>query len=407
MSPKFAVFAALLLCTTGVHADPAVVVTLDSIGKRVRAQNPDLAAARLRIAEALGRSKQSGRLDNPTLETSFQHNSRFREGAIEIGISQKFPVTDRLIREKEISLAELEAAELEVKRVEQKLIADARAALVDVLSIRQRRELLSKQSTLTSQLADSITAAAEKGEGSLLDAGQARVEAMQSITEARQLDAREAVASGTLKPLLGLRADENLIISGTLPVPAMPDPSSDPSRRADYRLSNLEASIAEKSIGLEKSKRHEDWEGGAFFSAERTEDAPQGYDNEAIVGIRLKIPLPLWNKNEGYIEEAEARHRRKQLEIRALAEGIRHEANGALAEMEEWAKLIREIDHRLLPLAAKQAEQTEAAWHNGQADFQTVLKARAQRLQLEVTRIDALRDFHLARARHQSALARF
>src|SRR6218665_1843795 len=165
MHPKLAVFTAIILSIPLAHADPAVVVTLDSIAKRVRAQNPDLAAARLRIAEALGRSKQSGRLENPSLETSFQHTRDFREGGVEIGLSQKFPVTDRLRREKEISLAELQAAEMEVKQAEQKLVGEAQLALVDVLSIRQRRELLSKQSTLTTQLADSITASAEKGEG--------------------------------------------------------------------------------------------------------------------------------------------------------------------------------------------------------------------------------------------------
>lgn len=408
MFPKITAFcAASFLMVPALHAGPAVVVTPDTIPKRVRAQNPDLAAARLRIAEALGRMKQAGRLHNPQLETSFQHNSNFREGAIEIGISQKFPVTDRLRREKSISLTELEAAELEVRQVEQKLVADANRALIEVLAIRQRKDLLNRQSTLTAQLADSIKAAAEKGEGSLLDAGQARVEAMQASTESRTLDAKEAAALGELKPLLGIRQHEGLVVSGTLAPPHLPGSDADPSRRADFQLSKIETDIAAQSIGLEKSKRREDFEGGAFFSAERTEDAPEGYENEAIVGLRLKIPLPFWNRNRGNIEAAEATHRRKQLETTALAETIRHEAGGARSEMAEWAKLIDEIDTNLLPLANKQAADTETAWRIGQADFQTVLKSRAQRLQLEATRLDALRDFHLARARHQAALGNF
>ncbi|MBX3740593.1 MAG: TolC family protein [Akkermansiaceae bacterium] len=402
-----ALCAASLLMVPALHAAPAVVVTPDTIPKRIRAQNPDLAAARLRIAEAVGRMKQAGRLDNPQLETSLQHSRDFREGGVEIGISQRFPVTDRLRREKGISVTELKAAELEVRQVEQKLVSDANRALIEVLAIRLRKDLLNRQSGLTKELAESIRTAAEKGEGSLLDAGQARVEAMQADTEARQLDAKEASALAELKPLLGIRPDEGLVVSGTLASPALPGTGADPSRRADFQLSKVEADIAEQSIGLEKAKRREDFEGGAFFSAERTEDAPEGYENEAVVGLRLKIPLPFWNKNEGNIEAAEVTHRRKQLETRALAESIRHEAGGARSEMAEWAKLIREIDSQLLPLATKQATDTEAAWRDGQADFQTVLKSRAQRLQLESTRLDALRDFHLARARHQAALGNF
>lgn len=407
LSKITALCAASLLMVPVLHGAPAVVVTPETIPKRIRAQNPDLAAARLRISEAVGRMKQAGKPDNPQLETSIQHNQRFREGAIEIGISQRFPVTDRLRREKSISITELKAAELEVRQVEQKLIAEANRALIEVLAIRQRKDLLTRQSGLTKELAESIRTAAERGEGSLLDAGQASVEAMQADTEARQLDAKEASALAELKPLLGLRREEGLVVSGTLLSPALPGASTDPSRRADFQLARVETDIAEQSIGLEKAKRREDWEGGAFFSAERTEDAPEGYENEAIVGLRLKIPLPFWNKNEGNIEAAEATHRRKQLETRALAETIRHEAGGARSEMAEWAKLIREIDTNLLPLANKQAADTEAAWRNAQADFQTVLRSRAQKLQLEATRLDALRDFHLARARHQAALGNF
>ncbi len=401
---SIAAFAAISLILPDAHAAPAVVVTLSSIPDRVRAQNPDLAAARLRIDEAVGRMRQAGRLENPQLETSFQHNSRFREGAVEVGISQSFPVTSRLRLEKEISVTGLKAAELEVRQVEQKLIGGANAALVEVLAIRQRRELLNQQSKLTTELAESIRAAAEKGEGSLLDAGQARVEAMQASTESRQLDAKEAAALGLLKPLLGIAPQGDVIVSGTLPVPSLPALSLDPSRRADYRLSLVEADVAGQEIALEKSRRRGDMEAGAFLSAEREEDAPEGYENEAIAGIRLKIPLPFWNKNEGNIAEAEARHRRKRLESAALARAIGNEAAAARDEMAQWLNLIREIEEKLLPLAIRQAEQTEAAWHNGQSEFQTVLKSRAQRLQLDVTRLDALRDFHLARARYQAAL---
>ena len=79
---------ALMACALAAHplaAEPAVVVTPGNIADRVRSQNPDLAAARLRIDEAVGRMNQSGRLANPELETGFEHNARFREGRFEIG----------------------------------------------------------------------------------------------------------------------------------------------------------------------------------------------------------------------------------------------------------------------------------------------------------------------------------
>ena len=69
---------ALVAHATPLRADPSVVVTLATVGNRVRAQNPDLAAARLRIQEAVGRMNQSGRLANPEIEAGLEHNPRFR-----------------------------------------------------------------------------------------------------------------------------------------------------------------------------------------------------------------------------------------------------------------------------------------------------------------------------------------
>lgn len=96
----FFTLVACALTIQSMAAAPSVVVTLHSFGDRIRAQNPDLAAARLGIQEALGRLTQSGQLSNPELETSLESNSRIREGRLEIGLSQRFPVTERLQLEK-------------------------------------------------------------------------------------------------------------------------------------------------------------------------------------------------------------------------------------------------------------------------------------------------------------------
>ena len=387
-------------------AEPTVIVTLTSIGGRIRAQNPDLAAARLRIQEALGRMNQSGRLSNPEIETGFDHNPRFREGKFEVGVSQRFPITTRLRLEKDVSLTELKASEAEVREVERQLIGQAREAVVKVLATRQRRELLREQSAVSKEFADFISEAAGRGEGSSLDAGQARLGATSLAMEMRQLDASETAFVGELKPLLGMRPGEALNVGGALPEASLPTAAADPSRRPDFQVAKLGALAAAQSVALEQARRYDDVQGGIFTGVERTEDAPQGYDNEAIVGLRFKFALPFWNKNEGNIQEAQARQERKEKEAVALGRGIRLEAEAARAEMAEWAKVIGEINDTLFPLADEQTKLTEAAYRNGQGEIQSVLRSREKRLQLAAAKLDALREFHLARVRHQTALAK-
>ena len=397
---------ALAAVSLPLRAQTTVVVTLASVGDRIRAQNPDLAAARLRIQEALGRMNQSGRLANPEIETGIEHNPRFREGKFEVGVSQRFPITDRLRLEKDVSLTELKSSEAEVREIERQLTGQAREAIVKVLANRQRRELLREQSGVSQEFADFLSEAASKGEGSPLDAGQAKLEATSLSMEIRQLDAGETAIFGELKPLLGIRLGEALNVGGSLPLPVLPSIAADPSRRPDFQVAKLDALAAAQGVALEQARRYDDVEGGFFTGVERTEDAPNGYENEAIVGLRFKIALPLWNKNEGAIQEAEAKKIRKEKEAVALGRGIRLEAEAARAEMEEWAKLIGEINDTLLPLAVEQTKLAEDAYRNAQGEIQSVLRSREKRLQLAAARLDALREFHLARVRHETALAK-
>lgn len=387
-----------------LSAEPSVIVTLESVGGRIRAQNPDLAAARLRIQEAVGRMNQSGRLSNPDLVTSFEHKSAFREGRFDVGLSQRFPVTDRLRLEKGVTATELRAAEAEVREVERLIAAGAKESVVKVLANRQRRTLLDEQVAVSKQFADFLSESAAKGEGSVIDAGQAKLEATSIAMEIRQLDAEQTALVGSLKPLLGMRPGESLTVSGKLPETKLPTSEANPARRPDFQVAKLEADAAAQGVALEKARRYDDVEGGFFAAAERSEDAPNGYENEAIVGLRLKIALPFWNKNEGNIQEAQARQERKEKEAVALDRNIRLEAEGARAEMIQWSKLITEINDTLLPLAEEQTTLAEKTYRTGQGEIQSVLRAREKRLQLAGAKLDALREFHLARVRHETAL---
>ena len=395
---------ALLTLNTRLMAEPCLVINLKGVTERIRAQNPDLAAARFRIDEALGRMKQTGRLKNPELETSLEHNADFREGKLEVGFSQRFPITGRLSLEKGISVTELKSAEAEIREMERQLVAGAKTSVIRVLAIRQRRELLRNQIALASEFSEKLSVASKKGEGSALDAATARLEAASISAQIRQLDAEEAAAVGELKPLLGMHAGESISVGGTLAPTSIPESDVNPALRPDFQAAMLEVDAARQGMDLQQALRYDDVEAGLFAAAERTEDAPNGYDNEGIFGLRFRIPLPLWNKNEGAIEEAQATHERRKLEATALARHIRLEAESDRAQMIEWAKLIRELDETLLPLAAEQSKAASDAFAQSQTNILTVFRAREKSLQLAATRLDALREFHLARVRYEASL---
>ena len=406
---KFYQIIGFSLATTclPLSAESTLVISLSSVSKRIQTQNPDLAAARLRIEEATGRMSQSGRLKNPELEAAAEQNSAFRGWRLQVGLSQRFPLTARLRLEREVSLSDVKSSEAEILEIERQLVCQARIAVVKILSGRQHRELLKQQIEESEKFAEFLSAIASKGEGSLIDAGQANLDAARVRIEIRQLDVEEVALIAEIKPLLGMNKGEALNVSGILTEPTNFKSAERWASRPDLQAAKINALAAETSLSLEKARRYEDVEGGIFIGAERLEDEPIGYTNDTMIGLQLKIPLPLWNKNEGAIQEAQAKKLRKEMEVIATTRNVHLEAEATLAEMQEWAKIVGEISKTLLPLADEQVVLAENAFRAGQGEIRSFLTPREQRIKLATTRLEALRQYHIARVRHESAIGQF
>ena len=400
---KFSFLSGLLLAGASLPAH-AVQLTLPQLPAYVRAHNPGLAAARLTVDEAQGRLTQSGRLSNPEAGLSFQHDDRFREGSLSLSFDQKFPLTARLRLEKELSTKEVTAAELEVRDTARKLIVQAQVLVVKLLALEKQRALRQQQAELAEKLSGFAAKRAEAGELSALDAAQAQVDAQRIILESRVLETERVSLLGELRPLLGLSATETLSLAGELPAPVLPAMSSAWRQRPDYQLAKLKEDAAQVGIRHAQADKWQDINAGVFVEGERMEDAPEGLQRTPFFGLRFSLPLPLWNKNEGKIQEQTATARRVVLETEALALTIQSEAEAARADMQAQLSLATDTRDKLLPLVLQQTGRLEKAYEQGQTDLLTVLRAREQRLQLEAAVLNAQRDFHLARVRFESAL---
>jgi cobalt-zinc-cadmium efflux system outer membrane protein len=385
----------------------SLTLNLKNIGEAIRRFNPDLAAAQLRIDEARGRVRQSGLLTNPKLVSQYGQDPTFGELGGQIGFSQAFPVTDRLRLEKEITQAEVAVAEAEVADVERRLIGDGRLATVQYLAVQQQKDLRVRQLRVAKELADYTDGIAKKGEGSPLDAAQARLEANQFEVEIRQLETTSQQLIGVLKPLIGMTPDGSLSLAGTLAEVSMPAMENlDLQQRKDFEAAQFSVIAAGRAVELEQARKWQDITAGLFAGAARREDAPSGLVAEQRIGFQISIPLPIWNKNQGAIEESKARQRRLELSVLAMGNRIRNEVQTAYRLMGTQTALANEIETRLLPDSQKQVDNTISAYRNGLVNLLTVLRARDQYLRLQSGLLTARQDFHLARVRYETALGK-
>jgi len=402
MSFRLSIF--LTFACAAVALADGVSLSVEGAADYALKRNATLAAARYRIEEARGRLQHSGRLTNPELELDFTRNTRGPEGSASIALMQRFPLTSRLRHEKAISRAELAAAESEVRDAERRLAAEVRAAAVKLLSLRDQRSLRAKQLSNSRELSEFLVKRVTAGEASQVDASQVELESRQIEVENLTLAADEVVLLGDLRPLLGLASDERITITGELATPSATPAAREVAGRPDILAAQSRAEAARSMILEQRARRWEDIGVGASYSRDRTLDAPEPVETEQIVGFRFSLPLPIWNNNSGRIREAEAAALRAQKEVDATRLNANAEVIAALGAMSAYAKLIGELDDKVLPAATRIEEQLRSNYSTGLTPLTDVLRARTRRLELERQRLDALRDYQLARIRHGAAL---
>jgi len=389
---------------TGIPTSPTELnVSADNLPEQVRKSNLSLVAARQLVAEAQGELKGAGLESNPELEVGFETNQRFHEFMLTVGISKKFPRTNRLFIEKEVSQILIEAAQAEVRDAERLIIGQARLILVEVLALRQKKSLIAYQEENARKLTEFIEQAAVKGEASLLDAGVALLEATRLENRAKQIEIKEILAMAKLRPLLGMEPEGKLIVTGVLTDPQMPMMNVTRVRRPDLEVARLRARSATAATDLARSTRVGDLEAGLYAGLGRSEDAPDGFEREHILGVRFKIPLGDNPRTVGDVIASDAKAARLAIGSLALEQLATAEAHAAYAEMQEWQLLAEQIKTRLLPLADEQIRKTEEARATGQVALREVLLAKEQKLDLQTSYLEAVRDFHLAYANYLTA----
>lgn len=395
----------LFLAITTASVAKEIRLTPLAAGSYAVAHNPTLAAARLRIEEARGRLQQSGRLSNPELEMNFSRNTTGPEGSAGFGLVQRFPLTARLRHEKAASEAELAAAEAEVRDAERKLSADASMAAVKLLALSGQRKLRLTQLDNSRELFVFLQKRAESGEAPATDASQVELESHQIEYENLVLAADETLLAGDLRLLLGVQGGDRVTIDGELPSPKELPPLEKVRTRPDIEAAKYRAKAAHASVREQRARRWEDVGAGVSYSLARVLDEPEPVETDRAISLQFSLPLPFWNDNSGRIRAAEAAAIRAEKEAAAAMLGADAEAAAARNAMSAYGALIRDLDEKVVPAVTRLEEQLRANFASGQATLTEVMQARSRRLELQRQRLDALRDYHLARIRHLAAVS--
>jgi cobalt-zinc-cadmium efflux system outer membrane protein len=159
--------------------------------------------------------------------------------------------------------------------------------------------------------------------------------------------------------------------------------------RPDLRQTELGIDRARAEIALARAEAWDDWRLGLDYESDRTLDDPSGLRTDRFLGLRLAIPLPLWNRNQGrvYSQQATADQARQQVE--ALILTIRAEVAAAAARAAKLKEATLLYSQSVLPLYTQNIGLLKQGFAQGLTEFSQIVQTQNQQVSLRITYLDA------------------
>jgi cobalt-zinc-cadmium efflux system outer membrane protein len=415
MFKRFSIYSVVLLAGFSATAEPmATNLTPESAVTMALADNRDLAAARFAIRQAEGRLKQSGLWPNPEFEVGQKNDRAFAsdgEYDFATGFKQRFPITGRLTKAKAVARVDVAQAMAEVRNQERLLAGEVlglgRALLVTQQKLKANQEIQS----VIQKVIELSEKRLKVAEVSAADVNVAKLELQRvTLAQAALLNQQE-IATTTLNRLLGREPKTPLEISGAVSAEfdtnAVVEISSRAiARRPDRQLAALGIDRAGAEIKLARAEKWEDWTVGFDYSRSVGKfDAPIGTKTDNFLGVGVSIPLPLWNRNQGRVSEAQATQQRAEAELKALDLRIAAETQTAENQMRRLLAILNQYREESIKLAEENVTLLQKGYADGLVGITAVIQAQQQLTDLRQSYLEALAEFVRAKTEWETATA--
>lgn len=395
--PRYLVLIAAAL----VLANSAHALTVDEAVMRALAGNLDLRAARFEVEKARGRLIQAGLWPNPSVEFGFRSDvlgNNEGERTVSAGFVQAFPITGRLKFAKQVSRVDVAQAMVEIRNRERLLIGEVQRDYLTTLLLQRQiaanREFIGVNREFVTLFEQRL----KKAEVSEVDVNLARVELQRVELETAVLGAELSTRELALKQRLGLGPAGTLKLDGDVEAlaakfrPEKYQPTM-VVNRPDLRLIELAVDRAQAEIRLARAEAWQDWTIGLDYERERTVDDPVGLGTNDFAGVKISIPLALWNRNQGRVYEQQAAADQARKQIDALRLTIRSEIATGIAQATKLREVVANYQTALLPKLTATTDLLRKGYVEGLANVTQLVQAQQQRATLRASFLTAYTSY--------------
>ncbi len=382
--------------------------------------SPDLAAAYAAIDAARGRLIQAGLWPNPALALTGRSDFALQnegERAIGVDLAQRFPIAGRIARAQDVARVDVALALAEAREFERVLIGEVRRTAYSLAALDEAIESRESVIRTAEELTHAATRRRRAAEVSDADVNLLEIELARFEQEKRRLELDRAVVAIRLNQLLYRPVDSPTAISVSLDESAFDvsqatdELAKAAARRPDLEGIRLDSDRARADAQLARAESWEDWTIGAGYESDRQvfrnepPSDPIGVKRDDFLGVAVSVPLPLWNRNQGRVVEAQANERRARARLAARERAVEAEIEAARRRATELSHVAREYHESLLPRSRQNVDLLERGYRQGLVAITTLVQAEQQLADTVLRHAQTLGELRQAEVDFETAAA--
>lgn len=400
--------ALLLLCSAGVQ--PSHAIDLKEAIERALSADPRLTAGRFEIEAARGGVIQAGKRPNPELAVDledFGGTGDYRgaqSATLTIALAQKFELGGKRDARLAVAHGKEDVANAEIAVLMRDIIAQTKLDYIQVLGAQRRVELLTGSAKRFDDLVPALRRRVEAGASPQADVSRGEVAAALARVAIDKATSELANAKRQLVSNWSGVLRDAAVVAGRL-------------RHNGHRPAALQVLLA----NVDDHPAVRAWT--AVYAQRRGELALQGatavpdltlsggvsrmFDTDDT-SFRLSgsIPLPIHDRNEGGVYEAEQRLAKTTHDRNATRLQIRRKIIEAYTEFEASCIEARKLLEDILPLSRRATENVQSSFQQGRLTVKDLLDANRDQYDAEVRQLDADIRCHMSAAKVEALAAR-
>lgn len=377
--------------------------------------NGELKALREEKGVREGAKIKAGLYANPVLEVEGATGALTgspSENSVSLGVSQEFLTAGKRARRMQTADRELEGFLWQIADRERLLKEELQTVFYDFLLAGKRVELAERSIELNKQLLEVTKERLAAGDIPELEANLARVEAARS--EGKKIDAERELQPARMKlfSLMGFPTDEQAEFSGALE----PKPFNKRleevrllalTKRPDVKALDAEKAKGEAEIALARAERIPNVTAGIAFKRESTAievGGSEAKDRDYIISMKLSVPIPLFDRNQAGIREAQARKWSAENRYHFAGRTIEREVEAAYARLSTAEKSLSIYANEIIPQLEENLKLAQEAYRLGEVGILTVIEEQKKFYEVNDGYLTALYTRQAALARLEAAV---